>query len=197
MTLKVVDNPVRAERVTTKEGLEAVRVEGGEFREITIGEGEMFLLPGALAFSLVRSVAQVTDTDTASCREHAAQPVPLCRHGGHRRRAGTTRLCRRCASLFALPSLSRPPTDGEHVRRPPAVVLPEPGAQDADHRPRGVVPLLGPRDAAQAAYQGTSPCPSYSLSLSIRADPSCALQEWMSTPELRVCPECGQQAEGK
>lgn len=47
MTLKVVDDVKRGERVKTKEGLDAVSVEGGEFREITIGEGEMFLLPGA------------------------------------------------------------------------------------------------------------------------------------------------------
>ncbi|GAA5895677.1 3-hydroxyanthranilate 3,4-dioxygenase [Sporobolomyces salmoneus] len=47
MTLKVVDGVNRSEeRVKTKEGLEAIKVEGGEFREITIGEGEMFLLPG-------------------------------------------------------------------------------------------------------------------------------------------------------
>lgn len=58
MTLKVVDNPTRAERVTTAEGLEAVRVEGGEFREITIGEGEMFLLPGAPPHSLSHTATQ-------------------------------------------------------------------------------------------------------------------------------------------
>lgn len=47
MTLKVVDNVKRSEeRVKTKEGLEAIKVEGGDFQEITIGEGEMFLLPG-------------------------------------------------------------------------------------------------------------------------------------------------------
>jgi 3-hydroxyanthranilate 3,4-dioxygenase len=47
MTLKVIDNTTCGERVKTKEGLEAYAVEGGEFREITIGEGEMFLLPGS------------------------------------------------------------------------------------------------------------------------------------------------------
>lgn len=46
MTLKVIDNAKVGERVKTKEGLEAVAVTGGEFREITIDEGEMFLLPG-------------------------------------------------------------------------------------------------------------------------------------------------------
>ena len=52
MTLKVVDNVSRSdERVKTAEGLDAIKVEGGEFREITIGEGEMFLLPGELPCS--------------------------------------------------------------------------------------------------------------------------------------------------
>lgn len=46
MTLKVIDEAQVGERVTTKEGLQAVGVSGGRFREITIGEGEMFLLPG-------------------------------------------------------------------------------------------------------------------------------------------------------
>lgn len=46
MTLKVVDNTTAGGLVKTAEGLDAVSVEGGEFREITIGEGEMFLLPG-------------------------------------------------------------------------------------------------------------------------------------------------------
>jgi len=93
MTLKVVDNPTRAERVTTAEGLEAVRVEGGEFREITIGEGEMFLLPGASPHSL----SHRDNADRQGNRQHATQPVPVCRHCGHRRRAGATRFGCRCA----------------------------------------------------------------------------------------------------
>lgn len=48
MTLKVIEDATVGQRITTKEGLEAVSVEGGHFREITIGEGEMFLLPGKL-----------------------------------------------------------------------------------------------------------------------------------------------------
>jgi 3-hydroxyanthranilate 3,4-dioxygenase len=54
MTLKVIEDATVGQRTTTKEGLEAVSVEGGHFREITIGEGEMFLLPGKL---LARSLA--------------------------------------------------------------------------------------------------------------------------------------------
>ncbi|GAA5986116.1 hypothetical protein JCM11641_004716 [Rhodosporidiobolus odoratus] len=46
MTLKVIDNAQVGGRVRTKEGLDAIDVTGGDFREITIGEGEMFLLPG-------------------------------------------------------------------------------------------------------------------------------------------------------
>lgn len=46
MTLKVIDGAQVGGRVKTAEGLEAVSVTGGQFREITIGEGEMFLLPG-------------------------------------------------------------------------------------------------------------------------------------------------------
>ncbi|ORY70624.1 3-hydroxyanthranilic acid dioxygenase [Leucosporidium creatinivorum] len=46
MTLKVLDNTTcSTERHTTPEGLEAYKVEGGEFKDIEIGEGEMFLLP--------------------------------------------------------------------------------------------------------------------------------------------------------
>jgi len=159
MTLKVVDNPVRAERVTTKEGLEAVRVEGGEFREITIGEGEMFLLPGALAsLSCPARKAQGADDDIAT----GNTPHNPCRYADtvgivvERVRPGSavgaslslhqTRLC-----------LLSPLADvDDGVRRPPAVVLPEHGAQDADRHPRGVVPLLGPRHTAQAPHQRAS-----------------------------------------
>lgn len=52
MTLKVIDKTSRAtERSTTPEGLEAYKVDGGEFRDIEIGEGEMFLLPGTSLLS--------------------------------------------------------------------------------------------------------------------------------------------------
>lgn len=47
MTLKVLDNTTcSTERHTTPEVMEAYKVEGGEFKDIEIGEGEMFLLPG-------------------------------------------------------------------------------------------------------------------------------------------------------
>ncbi len=50
MILKVVDNSnCSSQRITLVEsGLEAFDVTGGEFRDIVIGEGEMFLLPGEL-----------------------------------------------------------------------------------------------------------------------------------------------------
>jgi 3-hydroxyanthranilate 3,4-dioxygenase len=55
MSLKVIDGTsCSAERTSTPEGLQAFKVEGGEFRDIEIGEGEMFLLPGELDSALAR-----------------------------------------------------------------------------------------------------------------------------------------------
>lgn len=52
MTLKVIDHTTfRGERVPTTGGLLAYDVTGGEFKDVVIGEGEMFLLPGTLARS--------------------------------------------------------------------------------------------------------------------------------------------------
>lgn len=57
MTLKVVDETQRSserQRLPLAQGhkgeadLEAYTVQGGVFRDIEIGEGEMFLLPGRL-----------------------------------------------------------------------------------------------------------------------------------------------------
>ncbi|GAA5943535.1 hypothetical protein JCM3775_001387 [Rhodotorula graminis] len=130
MTLKVVDNPVRAERVTTKEGLEAVRVEGGEFREITIGEGEMFLLPG--------------NTPHNPCRYADTVGIVV-----------------------------------ERVRPGSAVDRLRWYCQNPEHKTPTVIREV----SFHCSDLGTQLKP--------------LITEWMSTPELRVCPECGQQAEGK
>lgn len=61
MTLKVIEDATVGQRVTTKEGLEAVSVEGGHFREITIGEGEMFLLPGELPIDQPWAIGHLTE----------------------------------------------------------------------------------------------------------------------------------------
>lgn len=48
MTLKVIENSTcSTERITVADGLQAYDVTGGEFKDIEIGEGEMFLLPGS------------------------------------------------------------------------------------------------------------------------------------------------------
>lgn len=52
MTLKVVDqttfSTTRVKSGVNSDGLEAFDVSGGVFRDVVIGEGEMFLLPGEL-----------------------------------------------------------------------------------------------------------------------------------------------------
>ncbi|GJN90283.1 hypothetical protein Rhopal_003291-T1 [Rhodotorula paludigena] len=103
MTLKVIDNAKVGERVKTKDGLDAISVEGGEFREITIGEGEMFLLPDRLRW--------------------------YCQNPKHTSPTIIREVAFHCSDL---------------------------GTQ--------LKPLIN---------------------------------EWMTTPELRVCPDCGQQAEAK
>lgn len=80
MTLKVIDNSKVGERVKTNEGLEAVAVTGGEFREITIDEGEMFLLPGQ---SLPPHLG-CASLKFPLHRQHASQPLPILRHCGNR-----------------------------------------------------------------------------------------------------------------
>ncbi|TNY20987.1 3-hydroxyanthranilic acid dioxygenase [Rhodotorula diobovata] len=129
MTLKVVDNPTRAERVTTAEGLEAVRVEGGEFREITIGEGEMFLLPG--------------NTPHNPCRYADTVGIVV-----------------------------------ERVRPGSAVDRLRWYCQSPAHKSPTVIREV----SFHCSDLGTQLKP---------------LINWMSKPELRVCPECGQQAEAK
>lgn len=48
MTLKLVDCTDFSEKriPSGAEGLEAFEITGGEFKDVVIGEGEMFLLPG-------------------------------------------------------------------------------------------------------------------------------------------------------
>lgn len=47
MLLKIVDNTTfEPERKPTDAGLMAFGVTGGTFKDVVIGEGEMFLLPG-------------------------------------------------------------------------------------------------------------------------------------------------------
>ncbi|SCZ87766.1 BZ3500_MvSof-1268-A1-R1_Chr2-3g05234 [Microbotryum saponariae] len=51
MTLKIVEGTTRStDRHPTPEGLQAYQVQGGTMRDIEIGEGEMFLLPGRFRF---------------------------------------------------------------------------------------------------------------------------------------------------
>lgn len=90
MTLKVIDGAKVGERITTAEGLEAVSVEGGQFREITIGEGEMFLLPGE-SCPLCFSHGSADPDKAHPRRQHAAQPVSTRRHGRHRAGARSAR----------------------------------------------------------------------------------------------------------
>jgi hypothetical protein len=104
MTLKVIDNTTCGERVKTKEGLEAYAVEGGEFREITIGEGEMFLLPGASLCSLFLILSVLTFLE--SRRQHSSQPLPLRRHDRDCDRARSTGNSSRCVFSSVLFSSS-------------------------------------------------------------------------------------------
>ncbi|BGP41483.1 3-hydroxyanthranilic acid dioxygenase [Rhodotorula kratochvilovae] len=130
MTLKVIDNPTRGARVTTKEGMEAISVEGGEFREITIGEGEMFLLP-------------------------ANTPHNPCRYAD---------------TVGIVIERVRPGTAVDRLRW----YCPNP-----EHK----TPTIVREVSFFCSDLGTQLKP--------------LINEWMSKPELRVCPECGQQAEAK
>ncbi|GAA5873188.1 hypothetical protein JCM8547_006810 [Rhodosporidiobolus lusitaniae] len=130
MTLKVIDNSTAGERVKTKEGLEAIAVEGGEFREITIGEGEMFLLPGNT-------------------------PHNPCRY----------------ADTIGLVI--------ERVRPGSAVDRLRWYCQNPTH----ASPTIIREVSFHCSDLGTQLKP--------------LINEWMTTPKLRVCQECGQQAEAK
>lgn len=62
MTLKVLDGATVSDdkSQSTPEGLSVRSVTGGQFRDIDIGEGEMFLLPGQ-CLALSRTVAARND----------------------------------------------------------------------------------------------------------------------------------------
>ncbi|GAA6016285.1 hypothetical protein JCM10207_000457 [Rhodosporidiobolus poonsookiae] len=130
MTLKVVDDATLGETYKTKEGLEARAVTGGTFRDITIGEGEMFLLPG--------------NTPHNPCRYANTVGIVI-----------------------------------ERVRPGAAVDRLRWYCQNPEHASPTVIREV----SFHCSDLGTQLKP--------------LINEWMSTPELRVCPDCGQQAEGK
>ncbi|POY73306.1 hypothetical protein BMF94_3640 [Rhodotorula taiwanensis] len=130
MTLKVIDGAQVGGRVKTAEGLEAVSVTGGQFREITIGEGEMFLLPG--------------NTPHNPCRYADTVGIVLER--------------------------VRPKTAVDRLRW--YCPNPEHGS---------------PTIIREKSFECTD--------LGLQLKP--LINEWMTNPELRVCPECGKQAEAK
>ncbi|GAA5963077.1 hypothetical protein JCM8115_002614 [Rhodotorula mucilaginosa] len=130
MTLKVIEDATVGQRTTTKEGLEAVSVEGGHFREITIGEGEMFLLPG--------------NTPHNPCRYADTVGIVVER--------------------------VRPPTAVDRLRW---------YCQNPEH--------ASPTIIREKSFHCTD--------LGSQLKP--IITEWMSNPDLRVCPDCGTQAEAK
>ncbi|BGP33427.1 3-hydroxyanthranilic acid dioxygenase [Rhodotorula toruloides] len=130
MTLKVIDNAKVGERVKANEGLEAVAVTGGEFREITIDEGEMFLLPGNM-------------------------PHNPCRYAD---------------TVGIVIERVRPGTAVDRLRW---------YCQNPEH----ASPTIIREVSFHCSDLGTQLKP--------------LINEWMTKAELRVCPECGKEAEAK
>lgn len=98
MTLKVIDQSTcSSERVKGVNGLDVYDVQGGHFKDVNIGEGEMFLLPGQCCPCLARAPLQLTarsDVVMYCFSEHAPQPMSVCGHD--RARAGASAAVLRC-----------------------------------------------------------------------------------------------------
>lgn len=146
MTLKVLDGTTRSpDRHTTPEGLEAYKVEGGEFKDIEIGEGEMFLLPGEFACLLQTRRpglhSLLANTPHNPCRYADTVGIVVERVRPSHAVGSSSFLSLVCLSerwlIFSY----------THCR-PSSLVLPILGAQGGCPHPRSRLPLRRPRHSA-------------------------------------------------
>ncbi len=75
-------------------------IDGGEFRDVHIGEGEMFLLPGALVVVAYCPTAMTKISPLLKSRQYSAQPRPVREHGRNCCGACPSRRCDRCVMTW-------------------------------------------------------------------------------------------------
>ena len=145
-------------------------VDEGKFRDITIGEGEMFLLPREWSpFSCPRRRRLTVKVSS----EHAAQPGALRGHHRARHGAAAARGGNRCATLFVvIDVLTHCPRDGAPDRL-------RWYCKSGNH----AKPTIIREETLYVTDLGTQLKP--------------IIQNWQANEELRKCAECGAVAEAK
>ena len=127
-------------------------VDDGQFREIPIGEGEMFLLPGVYHVLYLTVYAEVDLTRVYS--EHPSQPCAVPRYNWARDRTCASRRFTRCVCTLRFPFAPSSDSQGSFGGdRPSKMVLQDSSPLHPHSHPRRGSTRHRPRHATRTRHQ--------------------------------------------